>query len=50
MITYIIEVAAVGDSFWTLEKCRAESADKAIAELKDSYGEDALIGNIKATY
>ena len=50
MMTYIIEIAAVGDTFWTLEKCRAESQEAALAELSESYGADALIGYIKAVY
>ena len=50
MMTYIIEIASVGNTFWTLEKCRAESLEEALTELRKSYGEDALIGYTKAVY
>jgi hypothetical protein len=50
MYTFLIEVAIPGDSFWTLEKVRADSADEAKAELLASYGENAFFGHIKQTY
>lgn len=50
MMTYLVEIASIQDSFWTLEKCRANSKEQAIIELKKVYGEDAIIGHIKATY
>lgn len=50
MMTYIIEIATPTDTKWTLEKRRANSLEEAIAELKEVYGEDALIGYAKAVY
>lgn len=50
MMTYIIEIAVPGDTFWTLEKVRANSLEEAKAELIKSYGEDAFFGYSKAVY
>mgnify|MGYP006969169535 CR=1 FL=1 len=50
MMTYIIEIAQPTDTFWTLEKRRANSLEEAIAELKEVYGKDAIIGYTKCTY
>lgn len=50
MMTYIIEIAQPTDTFWTLEKRRANSLEEAIAELKEVYGKDAIIGHTKCTY
>jgi hypothetical protein len=50
MMTYIIEIAQPTDTFWTLEKRRANSLEEAIAELKAVYGKDAIIGYTKCTY
>lgn len=52
MYSFLIEVAIPGDSFWTLEKVRADSAEEAKAELLASpnYGKDAFFGYIKQTY
>lgn len=50
MMTYIIEVATPGDTFWTLEKVRANSLEEAKASLAKSYGKDAFFGYSKAIY
>lgn len=50
MMTYIIEIAVPGDTFWTLEKVRANSLEEAKAELIKSYGKDAFFGYSKAVY
>ena len=50
MMTYIIEIAKSTDTFWTLEKRRATSLEEAIAELKEVYGKDAIIGYTKCIY
>ena len=50
MMTYIIEIAVPGDTFWTLEKRRAASLEAAKAELLEIYGAEAFFGYCKATY
>ena len=50
MFTYIIEIAVPGDTFWTLEKVRANSTEEAKAELIKVYGKDAFFGYIKEGY
>lgn len=50
MMTYIIEIAVPGDTFWTLEKVRANSLEEAKAKLIESYGKDAFFGYSKAVY
>lgn len=50
MMTYIIEIAVPGDTFWTLEKVRANSLEEVKAELIKSYGKDAFFGYSKAVY
>ena len=50
MMTYILEIAIPGDTFWTLEKIRANSIEEAKNELRKVYGNNAFFGHIKATY
>ena len=50
MMTYIIEIALPTDSFWTLEKVRANSLEEAKAFLIEKYGKNAFFGYSKATY
>lgn len=49
-MTYIIEIAEANASGITIEKCKANSKEEAINELKKAYGDNCIIGYIKATY